>query len=154
MSMDLEAIEQALSYYSGTLPEAALRAAVNQRETVTPLLLSSLQKIADNPEWFVNEDDYILPIFALFLLAEFGESKAYSIVVSLFTTNDKDFTDAFGDFVTEDLQRVLASICTDDLEPIKQVIETPSIDEFVRSAFLRSLVSLYFHNTSDSFRRL
>jgi len=144
MSMDLEAIEQALSYYTGTLPEDALRSAVSQRETVTPLLLSSLQKIADNPERFANEDDYILPVFALFLLAEFREHKAYLIVVSIFTTNDEDFIDAFGDFVTEDLQRVLASICTDDLEPIKRVIESPSINQYVRSEFLRSLVNLYF----------
>jgi len=51
--------------------------------------------------------------------------------------------DATGDIVTEDLNRILASVCQGDLSLIKQLIEDSKQNEFVRSAALKSLVVLY-----------
>jgi hypothetical protein len=51
--------------------------------------------------------------------------------------------DATGDIVTEDLNRILASVCQGDLSLIKQLIEDSKQNEFVHSAALKSLVVLY-----------
>ena len=47
-----------------------------------------------------------------------------------------------GDFVTEDLGRVLASVCGGELEGIQSVIENEDADEWARGAALSSLVTL------------
>lgn len=48
-----------------------------------------------------------------------------------------------GDVITEDLGRMLASLCYGDLGPIKRLIEEPEDNEWVRSAALDALVDLY-----------
>ena len=51
--------------------------------------------------------------------------------------------DATGDIVTEDLHRILASVCQGDLSLIKQLIDDSKTNEFVRGAAMESLVVLY-----------
>ena len=51
--------------------------------------------------------------------------------------------DPTGDIVTEDLKSILASVCHGDLSLIKQLIEDPLVNEYVRTAALDSLVILY-----------
>ena len=50
--------------------------------------------------------------------------------------------DLTGDVVTEDLDAIFASVCWNDLTPIKQIIQDPSINEFIRNAALRSMLVL------------
>jgi hypothetical protein len=45
-----------------------------------------------------------------------------------------DSKDPIGDIVTEDLNSILASVCHGDLGLIKQLIEDPEANEYVRSA--------------------
>ncbi|NCA72054.1 MAG: DUF1186 domain-containing protein, partial [Sphingobacteriia bacterium] len=47
-----------------------------------------------------------------------------------------------GDLVTEDLDRILAAVCGEDVDPIKGMIENRAVNEYVRSACLRVLVRL------------
>jgi Protein of unknown function (DUF1186) len=56
---------------------------------------------------------------------------------------DTEALDATGDIVTENLNRILVSVCQGDLSLIKQLIEDSKHNEFVRSAALKSLVVLY-----------
>jgi len=76
--------------------------------------------------------------YALYLLAQFKEKQAYQIIVKYVSqlTNGLDGT---GDMVTEDLGSLLASVCNGDLSLIKQLIENPERNGYVRSAALESL---------------
>jgi hypothetical protein len=56
---------------------------------------------------------------------------------------ESEALDPTGDIVTENLKNILASVCHGDLSLIKQLIEDPQINEYVRSAALGSLVILY-----------
>ena len=47
---DIEAIEHALAVNRGHFPVQAVRAAIQQREAVTPILLAALEAAADDPE--------------------------------------------------------------------------------------------------------
>ncbi len=47
-----------------------------------------------------------------------------------------------GDTITEDLGRILASVCNGNIEPIKEIIEDSSLDEYVRDQALDSLLIL------------
>jgi hypothetical protein len=81
-------------------------------------------------------------LYAMFLLAQFRETRAYPLVVR-FASLPGDLLDSLcGDFITEDLGRVLASVCGGDIEGIQSVIENEEADEWVRGAALGSLVTL------------
>ena len=54
-----------------------------------------------------------------------------------------------GDVVTEDLGRMLASLCYGDLGPIKRLIEDPEVNEWVRSVALDALADLYVEGQLD-----
>jgi len=78
----------------------------------------------------------------MYLLAQFREQTAYPLLVKFFSTPGDLCLDTTGDVVTEDLGRILASVCHNDLEPIKRIIEDPAVNEYVRSACLRTLTIL------------
>ena len=88
------------------------------------------------------EGDYMAHLYAMFLLAQFRETRAYPLVVR-FASLPGDLLDSLcGDFITEDLGQVLASVCGGDLAGIQSLIENEDTDEWVRGAALSSLVTL------------
>jgi hypothetical protein len=78
----------------------------------------------------------------MYLLAQFREQAAYPLLVRFFSTPGDLCVDTTGDLVTESLGRILASVCHNELEPIKRMIEDPAVNEYVRSACLRTLTIL------------
>ena len=123
-------------------PREALKNAILQQESITPALLDIIENVAQNP-LFIDETPAF--IYALYLLAQFREKKAYPIIAKFFGElgHEEEALDPIGDIVTEDLNSILASVCHGDLGLIKQLIEDPGVNEYVRSAALSSLVILY-----------
>ena len=126
----------------------ALQEAIKIQEDITPALLDIIAFSANNPNWLEENYDYMGFTYALYLLAQFREKKTYPLIVKYVSqlSND-DALDATGDLITEDLSNILASVCNGDLSLIKQLIENPEVNEYVRSAALRSLVVLYKHES-------
>ncbi|AFZ56729.1 DUF1186 family protein [Anabaena cylindrica FACHB-243] len=140
--MQLEEILSELENNTGKFPRLALERAIQEQEAITPLLLATLEESKNNLEDLLEEPDYFLHIYSLFLLAQFRESKSYPIIVDFFSTPGDISLDVTGDVVTEDLGRILASISHGNLDPIKQLVENPAVNKFVRGAALKSLVIL------------
>ncbi|MGF1615369.1 MAG: DUF1186 domain-containing protein [Gammaproteobacteria bacterium] len=137
--MDTETIRHALEFYTGKFPIDAVRSAIEQREAITPVLLAALQKVAEDPEEMEREPNLMLPTYAMYLLAQFREQAAYPLLVKFFSTPGDLCLNTTGELVTEDLGRILACVCHNDLEPIKRMIEDPAVNEYVRSACLQTL---------------
>jgi hypothetical protein len=133
---DIETIKQQLAVHRGHFPTEAVRAAVQQREAITPILLDALQAAVDDPEALAANDRAMLHVFALYLLAQFREPAAYPLLCRLFSLPDEICLDLTGDVVTEDLARILASVCDTDLAPMQRMIEDPAVGDYVRSACL------------------
>ncbi|NEX20161.1 DUF1186 domain-containing protein [Thiorhodococcus mannitoliphagus] len=140
--MTIEDIKKQLQTYERKFPTAAVRAAVEQREAMTPILLECLRETAEDPEKVANTPGAMLHMYAIFLLAQFRERAAYPMLVKLLSAPGDLCFDVIGDTVTEDLDRILAAVCGDDLDPIKETIENPEVNEYVRSACIRALVRL------------
>lgn len=140
--MQVEDILSKLENNTGVFPRRALERAIEEKEAITPFLLSTLSECKDDLENVVNKDAYILHIYALFLLAQFRESKAYPLIIDFFSAPGDISLDATGDVVTEDLSRILASVSHGNIEPIKTLIENQEVNEFVRGAAIRSLIIL------------
>ena len=127
------------------LPREALEQAILQQEVITPALLDIIDGIAKDPK---SIDDTPAYFYALYLLAQFREKRAYPLIVKYFGELglDNEALDPTGDIVTEDLKSILASVCNGDFGLIKQLIEDQNVNIFVRSAALSSLVILYNNN--------
>ncbi len=128
--------------YTGKFARAAVEAAVERREEVTPELLRTLEDTANRAAQLEGEGDYMAHLYAMFLLAQFCETRAYPLVVR-FASLPGDLLDSLcGDFITEDLGAVLASVCGGELAGIQSLIENHATDEWVRGAAFSSLVTL------------
>jgi|PlaIllAssembly_1097288.scaffolds.fasta_scaffold220509_1 hypothetical protein len=128
-----------------TFQRQALQEAVKQQQEITPALLTIIERAANDPQWLNENMDYMGFTYALYLLAQFKEKRAYPLIVKYFSQlgTDDNCLDATGDIVTEDLASILASVCGNDLGLIKEIIENPEINKYVRTAALESLVILY-----------
>jgi len=140
--MDVQDILKQLEVNEGTFPREAVAQAIEQREAVALELLRILEYAHDNIEGIAERPDYFAHIYAMYLLAEFREPRAYPLLIQFFSTPGEITLDVTGDTVTEDLGRILASVCDGDIEPIKSLIENEQANEFVRYAAVTSLVAL------------
>ncbi len=124
----------------GEFPHAAVEAAVERREEIIPELLRILEDTADRAKEVSADGEYLAHIYAMYLLAQFREARAYPLVVrmALLPPDLGDFL--LGDFTTEGLDRVLASVCDGDLTGIKSIVEHRKADEWARASALDSLV--------------
>lgn len=141
--MELTEIIAELEYYTGKFPEVALENAIEQQQAVTPVLLETLEKCKYNQQELLEEPDYFLHLYALFLLAQFRESRAYSPIIEFFSFPGELPMKVTGDVVTEDLGRILASVSHGNLDPIKSLVENQQVNEFIRGAGLDSLITLF-----------
>ena len=83
--MTIPEILKQLEPYTGRFPMAAMRAAIEQREAITPELLRIVEAVADNPVEFAGRQDCMLHLFAVYLLAQFREKRAYPAIVKMFS---------------------------------------------------------------------
>src|SRR5262245_42317067 len=81
-AMDLPTIIRDLEYFEGTFPRRALEAAIVAKEEITPLLLPLLTHPPATIHAWSAQKDYMAHIYALFLLAQFRESRAYPLIVN------------------------------------------------------------------------
>lgn len=106
--MDTQTLFTELEFNAGKFPEDILNEAVDQHESIIPLLLEELRRAAADPEVLSNKgENYIRHIYAMYLLAQFREAAAYPLLVDFVSTPGEIVMKLTGDVVTEDLGRML-----------------------------------------------
>ncbi len=141
--MNLAHILEELAYdMGGDLPREAIEAAIAKRKQITPHLLAILEDALFRIDEIIEDDNYQGHLYAMYLLAQFREERAYPLIIELFSYPGEIPHAIAGDVLTEDLSRILASLCGTNIEPIQRLIENPSANEYVRAACLASLVTL------------
>jgi hypothetical protein len=127
-----------LVYLTRPFPQKAVEAAIAHREECTPHLLHALEWADENPAEANDANrPYMLHLFALYLLAQFREKRAYPLIVRLF--RNEAYEELTGDLVSESLDKILASVCGGDTSLIEGLIEDRTADEWVRGAAVGSL---------------
>ena len=143
--MEITDIVKTFERYRGSFPRKAVEAAVEQREAITPELLRMLEYTVANAEELAaedREDYYDGHVYAMYLLAQFRETRAFPLVVRFCELQGQTPEYLLGDTVTEGIDRILASTFDGDTEALKRVVENPACNEYIRSAALRALVIL------------
>ncbi len=137
--------DEVLAIFAGrpkAFPRAALRAAVEQEGEIIPDLLRIVEDTVARAAEIVEEDKEGLNnqhMYALYLLAQFREPRAYPLVVALARLDEALLDGLVGDFITEDLCQVLASVCDGDRRPLEATVEDASVYEYARDAALLAL---------------
>jgi uncharacterized protein YchJ len=131
-----------LTQSNGVFPLQAVREAISQREAIAPELLHILEYAVANIAEVARQEDYVAHLCALYLLAQFREERAYQPMVNLACGDWTHVDMTLGDIITEDLGRMLASVCNGDTSLICAMIENESLNEYVRGAAMDSLVVL------------
>ncbi|MGD0831139.1 MAG: DUF1186 domain-containing protein [Terracidiphilus sp.] len=142
--MEIEEIIEQLEWFSGDFEKEAVEAAIARRDEIIPELLLVLEEIAD-PKTAAEleaEGDYMAHLYAMFLLAQFREVRAYPLMVRIAFLPGELLDSLFGDSLTEDYGRFLASVCGGDLEGFQSIIENPAANQWIRGAALDGLVTL------------
>jgi aryl carrier-like protein len=139
--LSIEEMMEIFSYDDQVFPRHALRQAVEKKDEITPHLLKALERAADDPEDVLEagDDSYI---YAMFLLAQFREKRAYPLIIKLASHPPELVDDLLGDIPTEDLANVLASVSTGDMGLIAELAENREAEEFARAAAIRSWLAL------------
>lgn len=139
--MHLYQILEELAYDTGEFPREAMEAAIANREEITPYLLKILEESYENIEELIENGDYQGHLYAMYLLAQFREKRAFPLILQLISFPGEIPHALAGDVITEDLGRILASVYP-DIALIQQLIENRQINEYVRAAATSSLVIL------------
>ena len=140
--MTPEAIIEALDGPHKTVPTDLLHAATEQQAALTEPLLASLAQwvdktVSSDAAW--DDQASMLPDFALYLLAQFREPRAYPLYLRLCRLPE-DLSDYWlGDILLGNMPAFLASTCAGDLEPLKALVMDASVNEWARWAALNAL---------------
>ena len=140
--MTIPEILKALGPYTGRFPRQAMQAAIEQREAITPELLRVVEAVAENPEHYSRREGHMLHLFALYLLAQFQEKRAYPSVVKMFSAPGETPFELAGDTVTERLNRIFASVYDGNPAPLQDLVENEAANEYVRNAAIDAFVVL------------
>lgn len=123
-------------------PSKEVKYALEHREEAVPELLEIMEYTLDNIKRLTNDPEYLIHIPAIHLLACFRETKAYEYMIRISSLKSDRLFNLFGSIVEGSFRNHLASVCDGNIEPIKKIIEDSSLDEFIRSDALESLVIL------------
>jgi len=140
--MEIQELFARLELHKGSFPNDLIAEAIARREEVTPQLLAMLKDIDRNPEPWAADQERMIHIYALYLLAFFRETAAYPLLVRIFSRPGEFAFELAGDVVTQDLGRILASVSGGDVNGMTALIEKEQVNEYVRSAAIGGMVSL------------
>jgi len=140
--MDVQQILSHLERNEGHFPKVAIREAIAHRDEIIAPLLQVLESVARDPQAFASDPKRMIHIYAMYLLAQFRETRAYPLLVQVFSAPGELPMDLAGDVVTEDLGSILASVSDGNISGITSLVENERANEYVRSAALKGLVTL------------
>jgi len=139
--VDVTEILSHLERNEGYFPRAAVQEAIDHRDEMIPALLGVLEDVARDPGPFTSKNRFI-HIYAMYLLAQFRETRAYPLLVKIFSAPGELAFQLAGDVVTEDLGRILASVSGGDTAPVTSLVENEQVNAFVRGAAMDGLLTL------------
>jgi hypothetical protein len=140
--MQMHDILRQLKRYDGKFQRKAVQAAIANQEQITPELLAILEYATANTEALLDRPNYMGHLYAMFLLAQFREERAYPLLVDFCSIDSETIDSLLGDTITEGLSRILASVSGGDPGPMKSLVENEAVNEWVRSAALNGMTAL------------
>src|SRR5690554_3695642 len=90
-----------LKYNDGNFPQKELDEVISRKDEMIPMLLDALDEVIGRPEILIENPNYMLHIYAMYLLAQFREEKAFSKLIDLISLPAEQVDSFLGDTLTE-----------------------------------------------------
>jgi len=132
--LDLPDYLKPLQFLTQPYPRDAVDAVLARREEAIPQLLQVLERVPElcaNDEW---DPDWMIHEYALYLLAEFQEPRAFPLIIKMARLPELDLL--LGDGITEALPKALAATFSGELRDFYPLVEDRQADEFARGGAL------------------
>lgn len=139
--MEVPQILRQFEKCTGAFPFDAVAAAVARRDEIIPELLYILEETAEDVSNGEQDWDRMAHVYATYLLGQFRERRALKRLIRLFSFSKNAMDGLWGDGLTEDGGRMLASVCGGDLKPIMGLIEDPNAYIYARAAGFAAIVT-------------
>jgi len=133
------------SFRLPSFPAEAFKEIQANKEEYISELIESLDYVYQNAEKLYEEkSDYFLHTYAMFLLAEFREKKAFAYLVAFLRLPEKYVNFVVGESLTEDYHLILTSTFDgENLQMLLDVIENQELFEWAREIALRAYMLLH-----------
>jgi hypothetical protein len=135
--MDTDALLDQLTQYE-RLPVAAIEEATARRSEMAPHFCRIIEEfIAGDAR---GDEDRILLI--VHMLGSWQERSAYRLMARLLVSDEEELELALGDAITETVPGIMLNLFDGDPQPLYDIIECETADEFVRSGMLEVVATL------------
>jgi hypothetical protein len=143
--MTNQEILDSLRYFSKSFPEEALKEVQRNKDIFTADLLESLDYVYQNvKELYEDSSEYSLHVYAMYLLAEFREKKAFPYLIAFLQLPEEYIDFVIGDCLTDNYHNLLFSTYdSENLQMLLDTIENTELYEWARVAALNTYKLLY-----------
>ena len=132
-----------IEHFNSLLPIQELEIIRKSKNKHIDILIDSIVYVTENADKLCkSKSKYFLHIYAIYLLAEFRERKAFPAIVGFIELDKKQFETLSHDIGVDTLASILACTYNGDQLRLHQVIENKEISEFARSAALTAYMIL------------
>ncbi len=142
MMMTNAEIMAALGRSGREYPREAMAAAAARGPELAPELLAELETVADDPEDALDRPAEARIVPLLLLLGQLRETRAMGPLLRLLRGPGEAVDELLAEFLPEGLARVLASVWSGPITPLKELIEDDELDEFHRTTAVDAWVTL------------
>ena len=122
-------------------PEQALNEIIADREKYLGQMRAIMQRVIDEPDFFIEEDDYNGHLFAVFLLSLWRDTESFELIIDAFA--GEGVKEIWCDTMNE-IGRFILSTWNGNLRKVVDFIKENNVDTYVRMNAYDGLVSLYF----------
>ncbi len=124
------------------LPEAALRAAVEQAGGIAPRVIELLGKSAEGVFLLPGEQNILF--YGLHALAAARDTSAFEALTNLIWTNSHDFEETFGEGVSEYVTAWLIGLYDGNAGVLYEILGSLQVDGFTRWSVFQALAYFVF----------
>jgi hypothetical protein len=144
--MQLDELIEKFNYRGGGYPKEFIDYILANREEFTPLLIEILQKTASEADKYAEDQNYLAHLPALTILAYFREKAAFPAVLDMLKIKPEWIDFYLGDFITESLDSVIASVFNGDIKALEDFIINNKCYGWCNVEALNSLVILFYNH--------
>ena len=137
--LDIPELLDALTHYE-ELPEAAIREATERRAEMVPLFVDAIEAYIVDPAPSSERADQLFLV--VHMLGSWHEKSAYRCVARLLLCDRSRLDHVLGGAITETLSGIMLNLFDGDPQPLYDVVECETSDEFVRAGMLEVLATL------------
>jgi hypothetical protein len=137
--MDLNEALSGLEKYDGKYRREQVDFALQHQEEITPCLEKILQNLLENPQAFVDRDDYFGHIYAFMLSGYFQDTSAHELIIEIFSMPEELVDQLFVDIGSEYLPIILYRTCGGSIETIQALTLNLDASDSARIAAIDAL---------------